>query len=590
MVLKTTFLPVVTGNMELSQSTMTATTGQQEISGGRSGVERGLAQAWRKERRFTWVRGGCHLLLWIAALLAIDVALDWFFVLPGGGRIAILAVNALALLWVIYRWWWRELRRFDVVRVALQIERHYPELQSILVSYVQFHGGFVKGTMASPGLIRAMERQAVERTQPLDFREIVNFRRLRKISLVCLVAAALFAVALWQGPTFCEVFYARMLDPGSNLAYPTRTKIRNVTGDLVVQQGKRVTVTATAGGVIPDSATLHVRSADGVWEKVDVPGANGPDVKPDEFVWHFGETFRDFSYMFRVGDAKSKEFSVTVVPPPRITNSVTLRYPEYTRLMEKQSDALSFDVPEGTEVEWRITSDVPLEQGMLVRKDGDTVVTVPMTMTSADGKAGTLKMTPRESFFYYFSWTDKTNDFTYDDKIRYFIRVVPDIAPKIKLVEPARDEKGTVQKTVKIVFDAEDDYGLGEVRVVYSVNDGPEQRNVVGGFDNERRQSATIEWSIRQSISDVKEGDTIRYAIEVSDNRDGGAKPNHGISRWRRINVVSESEYLAFMLDRKRRILLKIKHLHEQEKKAVEALKELKQIEEETEEPAKESD
>jgi len=569
---------------------MTATAGQTDISGGRSSVERRLARAWRKERRFTWARGACRLLLWIAVLLAIDVALDWFFVLPGDGRIALLAVNALALLWVAYRWWWRELRRFDAVRVALQVERHYPELQSILVSYVQFHGGLVKGTTASPGLIRAMERQAVERAQPLRFRDIVDFRRLKKISMACLVAAALFAVALWQGPTFCRVFYTRMLDPGSNDPYPTRTTIVRVTGDLVVQQGKRVTIRATAAGAIPDSATLHVKSVEGIWEKVDVPGANGPDIRPDEFVWRFGEMFRDFSYMFRVGDARSDEFMVAVVPPPRITPSVTLRYPEYTRLMEKEFDALSFDVPEGTEVEWRITSDVPLEQGALVRKDGGDTVAVPITLTSSDGKAGTMKMTPRESFFYYFSWKDKANGFTYEDKIRYFIRVVPDIAPRITLVAPAQDEKGTVRKTLKIVFDAEDDYGLGETRVVFSVNDGPEQRSVVGGFDNERRQSATIEWTVRQSIPDLKEGDFIRYAIEVSDNRDGSMEPNSGTSRWRRLSVVSESEYLAFMLDRKRQILLKIKYLHEQEKKAVEALKELRQIEEETEEQEEESD
>ena len=54
-------------------------------------------------------------------------------------------------------------------RVALEVEGRHPELESLLVSYVQI--GSAQGVDASPALIRAMERQALEVTGPLDFRD-----------------------------------------------------------------------------------------------------------------------------------------------------------------------------------------------------------------------------------------------------------------------------------------------------------------------------------------------------------------------------------------------------------------------------------
>ena len=116
-------------------------------------VEQKLRRAWRKEIRYHCGDGLAHLLVWALSLILIDLLVDWLFLIPGYGRMLLLAVNLVALGWVAYYYWLRFLTRFDPVRVALQVERQHPELESRLVSYVQLTGDAPETAHASPSLV-----------------------------------------------------------------------------------------------------------------------------------------------------------------------------------------------------------------------------------------------------------------------------------------------------------------------------------------------------------------------------------------------------------------------------------------------------
>jgi len=103
-------------------------------------VEAKLRKAWRKERRYYHGDGLAHFLVWLLALVFVDLTVDWLFLLPGTGRLILLGINLAALGWVLWHYWLRHLRPYDPVRVALQVERMHPELESLLVSYVQLSG------------------------------------------------------------------------------------------------------------------------------------------------------------------------------------------------------------------------------------------------------------------------------------------------------------------------------------------------------------------------------------------------------------------------------------------------------------------
>ena len=128
-------------------------------------VERKLRRAWRRQRRYIHLHGLSRVLIWTVTLVALDFLIDWLFIFRlrrhAAWRLPLLLANAGVLLWAIYYEWLRHLRRFDDVRVALQIEKRHPELASLLISYVQLKDA--EQATASPALLAAMQRSLPEK-------------------------------------------------------------------------------------------------------------------------------------------------------------------------------------------------------------------------------------------------------------------------------------------------------------------------------------------------------------------------------------------------------------------------------------------
>src|SRR5581483_11112406 len=129
-----------------------------------------------------------------------------------------------------HRHWVRYLQRFDPTRVALQVERLHPGLNNLLVSYVQLNG-HTKSLHGSPRLIEAMRGQAIHAAGPLSFAGIVNFKDLRKLLSASAVVLCLFLGSSVFAGEFYGVLLARLLNPFTDLGYPTKTKIHEVSGD-----------------------------------------------------------------------------------------------------------------------------------------------------------------------------------------------------------------------------------------------------------------------------------------------------------------------------------------------------------------------
>lgn len=529
-------------------------------------VEHKLHRAWKKERHFQHTRGVCYVVLWAAALVLLDLFVDWLFLIPGYGRVLLLAVNVVALAWVVWHHWLRYLRRYDPVRTALQVERRHPELQSLLVSFVQFRQGVSESSHISPSLLAALRRQAIEYTQPIDFREIVSYRELRRIFLLSACVVAFFAAISVNWSQHFRVLFYRMLNPEARLGYPTRTRIIEITGNDTVQQGKNVAVLARAAGLLPREGALYVRPLAGTWERV--PFTKSTD---DLYAYHFPEVYQSFQYRVRLGDASSDEYQITVVPPPRIVETrVVVTYPAYTGQRPQTLDILNLEVPEGTLLRWELRCDPPLASAAMLREGAEPAF---MTLLE-DGRLATFEATATESFDYSFQWKEKAHGYEYKDEVRYFIQVIPDSAPQVEILRPLEDEKATVRKTLTVAYQARDDYGLSEAWIVYNVNDGEEKSFSIGALKG-RVAEREAAWPIRKTIPDVKEGDTITYAIEVADNHSGEGGAFRSRSQGRRLYIVSVEEYLRYLAERRRKLVGDIRTMHTLETEAAEKVGEI---------------
>jgi len=471
---------------------------------------------------------------------------------------------------VLYYRWLRNLRRYDPVRTALQVERCHPELQSLLVSFVQFSGGPAAGSHVSPSLVRALKRQTIEYTQPIDFREIVSYRELRRIFLVSAIVLAVFGAVSVNWSQHMRVLFYRLLNPEARLGYPTRTRLVAISGNQTVQQGKKVAIQATAAGLLPRQGTLYIRPAAGAWEHVALPktAAQG-----NTYAYEFPEVYQSFSYRVRLGDVSSDEFQVTVVPPPRIVGTrVRLDYPPYTGLPPQTLDILNLEVPEGTRLRWELRCDRALASAAVVRQEAE-----PEAMSlDPGGRLARFETVATESFDYSFQWKEKEHGYDYKDEVRYFVQVVPDSAPQVEILRPLEDQKATVRKTLTVAYQARDDYGLANAWIVYNVNDGDEQRRPLGELKG-RLVEREDQWVLRESLPGLKEGDVITYAIEVADNHGGPDGSFTARSQGRRLYIVTVGEYLRYLADRRRKLIGDIRTMHQQETEAGENVETIKQ-------------
>lgn len=527
-------------------------------------IDAKLRRAWHKERRYYHTRGICHVLVWLVALIVLDFAVDWLLEIPGWARVLLLAINVATLAVVVHRNWLRYLKAYDRTRVALEVEGRHPELESLLVSFVQLGGD--SHTDASPALLRAMERQAIEVTGPLDFRDIINFGQLKRIFIVSAAVFLLFCGLSVNWSEHFHVLMLRLFNPGSELKYPTRTHIAEHSGNLNIKQGDNAELRARVTGLVPQQGTLFYRPKDGDWKKLPVMLND-----KDELAYVFQNVFEGFQYYMRIGDAKTEPFSVSVVPPPRLTEAqLQLTYPAYTKLKEKAVNTLSPDVVEGTSVDWLLHLEPAVAKVDMIREGG---AVMPLEL-DATGRVAKLKLPAKTSFGYQLRWTEKQHNFAYDEGVQHFVRVLPDTPPEVDIVQPTGDDKATVNKKLTVSFRAADDFGVAKVFLAYSINEGEEKKVPIDSFTGKPVEA--LSWKLKDALPNLKEGDVVAYAIEALDTYDGKDGPHVGRSQTRRVTILSVAEYQQYVYETLANLTGEIKKSHEVEIEASEQVKVLK--------------
>jgi len=140
------------------------------------------------------------------------------------------------------------------------------------------------------------------------------------------------------------------------------------------------------------------------------------------------------------------------------------------------------------------------------------------------------------------------------------LRLEPDRAPEIQ-VRPAGPLRLPEPKVVRLRWEARDDYGITEVRLVYQVGDGPEVRRRLAraprfGPRLRARLSGTHEWDLRPLR--LGPDRSVRFHLEVEDNRAlAGAKgsgPQQGRSPTQQIRIVGKPSDREALMARVRRV------------------------------------
>ncbi len=346
-------------------------------------------------------------------------------------------------------------------RAARQAEEMFPEFKQRLVTFAERDVEKREPFLDLLALDTLNVARAAEPKSLVPDKKLATFLGVGAVSLCVLVWLIL------AGPGYlgegAALLWAATPHSGTAPFYD----IQVVPGDISVRRNSDLMVTAQLIGLQTQNVRLYARyQSASKWDQVPMkPQAGGTG-----FQFIFGGLPESVEYYVEAGPLDSKHFNIRVLDLPNVKNvRVTYRYPSWTHLQnvteERGGDLRAV---EGTDADLEVETDKPMRDGILVLDDEQQI-----RLTAGEGNVykGTVRMA--KDGVYHVAALDQgqpvrlSNDF--------FIEARKAEPPNVIIARPGHDYRASPIEEVTVAVKADDEFGVSEMTLHYSVNGGPEQ-------------------------------------------------------------------------------------------------------------------
>lgn len=432
-----------------------------------------LALYIRSVRRWLRVqallRGLALTLLCALALTLIAVQAAHFYRFSPGpvrwARLALMGGTALALALLVAL---PLLRRWSDRRIARFIEEHRPEFRDRLATAVEYSEGRRR---ADAEIVELLLEDTTRCVSGVPAESYVDRGRLRRFLAVGAGSlAVLFGLALF-GPTLFRYGIGHLWTGWMRAAAGPLYQIAVSPGDARVPRRADQVITARPSGFQPHQARLFAYFQSGTrWEEV----AMTPAERGSQFRHVFQDVHENIRYYVEAGGVRSPEFQLSVAELPQVKRiEITYRFPAYTGLAaHTEPEGGDIRAVKGTQVDVVVHTDLPADTGDLLLDSGKMVA-----LSRSGDRQLRATLVVEESGLYHVRLArrgDQGQPARASDD--YVIDVFPDQPPVVAIRRPGRDSHPTSIEEVTAVVEAQDDFGLGELQLRFSVNGGPERQ------------------------------------------------------------------------------------------------------------------
>lgn len=446
----------------------------------------------------------------LGLLVASAFLLEWLKFTPVGVTL-VRAGFYLLLGAVLLRWLVLPLsRRHSDGEIALYIETHEPTLQAAVLSAVEYDAAEAGG---SPGLVRRLLQEAVERTRAVEEGRRIERRRLRWLpGAVAGAVGAMVLLALF-GPPSARTVMQVLFMPWSSAEAAQPYAVLVEPGNTVVPRGGDARITARLRGFESDQVVLHLRRLDSLGPSAWEATAMGEGMVPGTWLAELFGLEVNAEYYVEASGVKSPAYRLEVRDLP-YTRSIDLeyRYPAYTGLpAQRVPDGGDIAVLRGTRVIVLVTPTMPAGGGQLVVEGAEPVPLVP-----AD--SGRLRgvFTVQGNGFYHIQLMGSDSAMV-RASLDYAIESLGDQPPLVQITRPGRDTRVTSLEEVFIEARGEDDFGVQKMELVYSVNGGPEQTVELRAPGGRRLTEVAAGHTLYLEEYDLEPGDVVSYHARAWD-------------------------------------------------------------------------
>ena len=380
-------------------------------------------------------------------------------------------------------------------QIARFIEERAGGLDDVLVTAVD------KGGDANP-VADLLVGDAIRAARGVSVDRVVSHAAMRRAAIGALAGSLAFAASMW----FFAPAAGRAVNVTGSYLFPHRYAIEVRPGSIKVREGEPVTVVARlpglAGSLVP---MLTVgRGADARSARMT------PGPSPDEFTVTLNNISASFPYLVTAGSAASPEYNIDVIRPVKISSiDVSYAYPSGIGLEpHTEKDGGDVFAPAGTKVQLTINTDKAVANGQLRLGDGQLVD------LKGHNQVFTADLTVARDGSYRIALND-VDGLKNDGDTEYFIRMLNDRPPDVRILRPAGDRQVSPLEEVVIEARADDDYGVRSLELVIKSNTGQEKIVPIGG-DGKQAVEAGQHTVFLEDLN-VKPGDVVTYHARATD-------------------------------------------------------------------------
>ncbi len=450
------------------------------------------------------------------ALLAIvlaSIGLQSFKFSPEsvtGLRIALFATFALLVgLWLV----WPMRRRVSDMQVALYVEEHEPSLQAAILAAVDVSQPSLDGAPPVPAaIVEKMVAQAVEKCRTIEGGKAVGRRTLRRLAVALTTAAGVVALLLSIGPEFLRQGASALLVLSRSAEAASPYAITVEPGDAEVPKGSDQSIKARLAGFRTNEVALMVKEAGADKFERRALVVTGDATMFEGMLFDLKTSIE---YYVEADGVKSPTYDMTVVELPAVANlELEYIFPAYTGLPPQKVE-VGGDVAalRGTEVRVKITSTMATPAGQLTLDPGS-----PSTLAAQpDGLTLTGSFKINEDGYYHVELAGPRGE-KVTASPKYTIDAIEDQAPVVSITKPKRDTSANPVEEVFIQAKADDDYGVKQLDLVYTVNGGPEKTVSLYGKGAKALTEVSAGHTIYLEELGVKAGDFVAYYATAKDS------------------------------------------------------------------------
>jgi len=519
----------------------------------------------------------------VVAAGAAHLLLDWWWRLRVDMRAALLALIAAGLgvlAWRrIVRPWRGAPSPSRPWRMALLVERRFPELHSVLISAVRFGRGEVGPAEAnSPQLVGAVLRQATQQVAKLPLEQVLDHRRARRSAGVVAGLTTLVATAFLIAPGTLGLWFDRAVLL-ADTPWPQRTRlvVESDGGEFRAARGDDLEIHASVppGYEAPRLVEIVYTTADG-------RAARDHMVRVGERGYRhtFSRLTEELEFYLRGGDDQTRTYAVRLADRPAVEQvTVTVIPPSYTGLAAYRlpQGQRSVEVLPGSEVRWSVLPSKPIRKATLMSdaealaeatpeepesrpspsRDLQVARTFPgsggtSALTESRGSPWKITFRPERSQTVYFALVDELGLESGRDRggrgagpMRFAIRLLKDEAPQVSLKLDGAPDMITEAAVLSAEVAVGDDFGLATGQLVYQLSREGETERTLDLADlapGSKRYETRME--VAAASLTVLPGDRVTLYARAAD-QDDVSGPNVGSSSAVTLRGVTAEELLA---------------------------------------------